>query len=84
MPRFVAVYTMAAHSLAAFRARPESEQKATDNAVFESLGRAWSKRNAAAIVARVRMNENIHSFFTFTLNFTIDAGIKLTQNESRK
>ena len=41
MPRFVAVYTMKPEGLAAFCARPKSEQAAID----------WGKRNAAAIVA---------------------------------
>jgi hypothetical protein len=47
MPRFVAVYTMQPKDVAAFRALPKSEQEAIDKAGLE----AWSKRNAAAIVA---------------------------------
>ena len=48
MPRFVAVYTMKPEDLAAFRARPKSEQEANDKVGLK----AWQdKRNAAAIVA---------------------------------
>jgi hypothetical protein len=50
MPRFVAVYTMKPEDVAAFRARPKSEQEAIDKAGLEAW-EAWSKRNAAAIVA---------------------------------
>ncbi len=50
MPRFVAVYTMTPENLAAFRARPKSEQEETDKAGLKAW-EEWSKRNAAAIVA---------------------------------
>ncbi len=50
MPRFVAVYTVRSEDIAAFRARPKSEQEATDRAGLQAW-EAWSKRNAAAIVA---------------------------------
>jgi hypothetical protein len=50
MPRFVAVYTMKPEDLAAFRALPKSEQEAVDNVGLKAW-EAWSKRNAAAIVA---------------------------------
>jgi hypothetical protein len=50
MPRFVAVYTMKPEDLAAFRARPKSEQKAIDEVGLKAW-REWYKRNAAAIVA---------------------------------
>jgi hypothetical protein len=50
MPRFVAVYTMKPEDLAAFRARPKSEQKSIDKVGLEAW-EAWSRRNAAAIVA---------------------------------
>ena len=49
MPRFVAVYTMKPEDLAAFRARPRSEQDAIDAAGVEAWG-TWTARNAAAIV----------------------------------
>jgi hypothetical protein len=49
MPRFVAVYTMKPEDVAAFRARPKSEQEAIDNAGLNAW-EEWSKRNAAAIV----------------------------------
>lgn len=50
MPRFVAVYTMKPEDVAAFRARPKSEQDAIDSAGLKAW-EAWSARNAAAIVA---------------------------------
>jgi hypothetical protein len=50
MPRFVAVYTMKPEDVAAFRARPKSEQEATDKAGLKAW-EEWAKRNAAAIVA---------------------------------
>jgi len=50
MPRFVAVYTMKPEDIAAFRARPKSEQEAIDKAGLKAWA-AWGKRNAAAIVA---------------------------------
>ena len=50
MPRFVAVYTIRRQDIAAFRARPKSEQEAIDKAGLKAW-EAWSKRNAAAIVA---------------------------------
>jgi len=50
MPRFVAVYTMKPEDVAAFRARPKSEQEAIDKAGLKTW-EAWRKRNAAAIVA---------------------------------
>ena len=50
MPRFVAVYTMKPEDLAAFRARPKSEQEAIDKVGLEAW-EEWAKRNAAAIVA---------------------------------
>jgi hypothetical protein len=50
MPRFVAIYTMKPEDLAAFRARPKSEQDAIDKVGLRAW-EAWSKRNAAAIVA---------------------------------
>jgi hypothetical protein len=50
MPRFVAVYTMKPEDVAAFRARPKSEQEAIDRAGVTAWA-AWSQRNAAAIVA---------------------------------
>jgi hypothetical protein len=50
MPRFVAVYTMKPEDLAAFRARPKSEQEAIDKADLKAW-EEWGKRNAAAIVA---------------------------------
>jgi hypothetical protein len=50
MPRFVAVYTMQPKDVAAFRALPRSEQQAIDKAGLKAW-EAWSKRNAAAIVA---------------------------------
>ena len=50
MPRFVAVYTMKPQDLAAFRARPKSEQEAIDKVGLKAW-EEWGKRNAAAIVA---------------------------------
>ncbi len=50
MPRFVAVYTMKPADLAAFRARPKSEQEAIDKVGLKAW-EEWGKRNAAAIVA---------------------------------
>lgn len=50
MPRFVAVYTVKPEDLAAFRARPKSEQEAIDEAGLQAW-EEWRKRNAAAIVA---------------------------------
>lgn len=50
MPRFVAVYTMKPEAVAAFRARPKPEQQAIDAAGLKAW-EAWSRRNAAAIVA---------------------------------
>ncbi len=49
MPRFVAVYTMRSEDVAAFRARPKSEQDAIDNAGLKAW-EEWRERNAAAIV----------------------------------
>ena len=49
MPRFVAVYTMQPEAVAAFRARPKSEQNAIDEAGLKAWGE-WSKRHATAIV----------------------------------
>ena len=48
--RFVAVYTMRPEDLAAFRARPKSEQEAIDKVGLKAW-EEWCKRNAAAIVA---------------------------------
>jgi hypothetical protein len=50
MPRFVGVYTMRPEDVAAFRARPKSEQEAIDKAGLKAW-EEWRKRNAAAIVA---------------------------------
>lgn len=50
MPHFVAVYTMKPEDVAAFRARPKSEQQAVDKTGLQAWGE-WSQRNAAAIVA---------------------------------
>ena len=50
MPRFVAVYTMKPEDVAAFRARPKSEQYAIDKVGLQAC-KEWGKRNAAAIVA---------------------------------
>jgi hypothetical protein len=50
LPRFVAVYTMKPEDLAAFRARPKSEQEAIDKVGLKAW-EEWDKRNAAAIVA---------------------------------
>jgi hypothetical protein len=50
MPRFVAVYTMQPEDVAAFRARPKSQQEAINEAGLRAW-EAWNKRNAAAIVA---------------------------------
>ena len=50
MPRFVAVYTMKPEDVAAFRARPKSEQEAIDKVGLKAW-EEWGKRNAAAIVA---------------------------------
>ena len=50
MPRFVAVYTMKPEDVAAFRARPKSEQGAIDKAGLKAW-EEWRKHNAAAIVA---------------------------------
>jgi hypothetical protein len=50
MPRFVAVYTMKPEDVAAFRARPKSEQAAIDKAGLKAW-EDWGNRNAAAIVA---------------------------------
>ncbi len=50
MPRFVAIYTMKPEDVAAFRARPKSEQEAIDKAGLKAW-EEWSKRNLAAIVA---------------------------------
>ena len=49
MPRFVAVYTMKPEDVAAFRARPKSEQEAIDNVGLKTW-EEWRRRNAAAIV----------------------------------
>ncbi len=49
MPRFVAVYTMKPEDVAAFRARPKSEQDAIDERGLAAWA-AWRQRNAAAIV----------------------------------
>ena len=50
MPRFVAVYTVNPEDLAAFRARPKSEQEAIDKVGLQAW-EEWGKRNAATIVA---------------------------------
>ena len=50
MTRFLAVYTMKPEDLAAFRARPKSEQEEIDNLGVKAW-EEWRKRNAAAIVA---------------------------------
>ena len=50
MPRFVAVYTMKPEDVAAFRARPKSEQEAIDKLGLKAW-EEWRERNAAAIVA---------------------------------
>jgi hypothetical protein len=50
LPRFVAVYTMKPEDVAAFRARPKSEQDSIDKAGLKAW-KEWNKRNAAAIVA---------------------------------
>jgi hypothetical protein len=50
MRRFVAVYTMKPEDLAAFRARPKSEQVAIDKVGLKAW-EEWGNRNAAAIVA---------------------------------
>ena len=50
MPRFLAVYTMKPEDVAAFRARPKSEQQAIDEVGLKAW-EEWRKRNAAAIVA---------------------------------
>ena len=50
MPRFLAVYTMKPEDLAAFRARPKSEQEAVDKVGLKAW-EEWRERNAAAIVA---------------------------------
>ena len=50
MSRFVAVYTMKPEDVAAFRARPKSEQEAIDKVGLKAW-EEWRKRNAAAIVA---------------------------------
>src|SRR4026209_940073 len=50
MSRFVAVYTMKPEDVAAFRARPKSEQEAIDKVGLKAW-EAWRKRNAAAIVS---------------------------------
>ena len=50
MPRFVAVYTMRPEALAAFRARPKSEQDAIDARGLKAW-EEWCRRNAAAIVS---------------------------------
>ncbi len=49
MPRFLAVYTMRPEDVAAFRARPKSEQEAIDKAGLAAWAE-WDKRNAAALV----------------------------------
>jgi hypothetical protein len=48
MPRFVAAYTMKPEDLAAFRARPKSEQEAIDKVGLKAW-EEWDKRNAGAI-----------------------------------
>jgi hypothetical protein len=50
MSRFVAVYTMKPEDLAAFRARPKSEQEAIDKVGLRAW-EEWTERNATAIVA---------------------------------
>ena len=50
MSRFVAVYTMKPEDVAAFCARPKSEQEAIDKVGLKAW-EAWRKRNAAAIVS---------------------------------
>ncbi len=49
MARFLAVYTMKPEAVAAFRARPKSEQDAIDAAGLKAW-EAWRERNAGAIV----------------------------------
>jgi hypothetical protein len=49
MPRFVAVYTMKPEDLAAFRARPKSEQEVVDKAGLRAWAE-WTNSNAAAIL----------------------------------
>ena len=48
MPRFVAVYTMKPEDLAAFRARPKSEQEAIDKVGLKAW-EEWGKRNAKVV-----------------------------------
>lgn len=50
MARFLAVYTMQPEAVAAFRARPRSEQEAIDSAGLKAW-EEWRQRNAAAIVS---------------------------------
>jgi hypothetical protein len=50
MPHFVAVYTVKADDIAAFRARPKAEQDAIDAAGLQAWEN-WSRQNAEAIVA---------------------------------
>lgn len=49
MSRFLAVYTMKPEAVAAFRARPRSEQDEIDSAGLKAWDE-WKKRNAAAII----------------------------------
>jgi hypothetical protein len=49
MPRFLAVYTMEPEELAHFRARPEAEQKAIDEAGIKQW-LEWEKANATSIL----------------------------------
>jgi hypothetical protein len=56
MPRFVAVYTMKPEDVAAFRARPKSEQEAIDKAGLKAW-EEWSKRNAAAVATDVMVGK---------------------------
>lgn len=50
MARFLAVYTMKPEDVAAFRARPRSEQDEIDRAGLTAW-EEWRERNAAAIIA---------------------------------
>ena len=51
MPRFLAVYSMKAENVAAFRRLPKAEQDAIDATGVEQWA-AWEARNAAAILDR--------------------------------
>jgi hypothetical protein len=56
MPRFVAVYTMKPEDLAAFRARPKSEQEAIDKVGLKAW-EEWAKRNAAIVATDVMVGK---------------------------